>query len=92
MSLPEYIEKNADGSVTVTLAKGYVRDGATVMTLAMREPTVGDQLAAETVNPRAGEQEVALFANLASCTPAEIRGLTMKDYGRVQDAYRGFLD
>lgn len=88
----DYLVANADGTTTVTLARGYTRDGAQVKAITLREPTVGDQIVATSSGKNEAEREVALFANLAACTPEEIRGLTMKDYRRLQVAYTGFLD
>lgn len=89
---PDYLAENADGSVTISLRAGVSIDGARVRALTMREPTVDDQLTAEKVKGSPAEREVTLFANLCEVAPGDIRGMSMRDYGRLQEAYRGFLD
>ena len=79
MDKPDYITENADGSVTVTL-----NDGSTV---TMREPKVEDQLATKGTTE---ERELAMIGNLSGKTPAEVRGMTIRNYRRVQ-AGLGFL-
>lgn len=79
MDRPEYIAENPDGSVTITLTDGS--------TMTMREPLVEDQLATKGTNE---DRELALVGNLTGKTPAEVRGLRIRDYRRVQAAL-GFL-
>lgn len=92
MEKPDYLIDNADGTVTVKLARGVTIDGAKVMALTMREPTVGDQLAAMPGKASRAQEEIALFANLCTIAPGDVSALKMKDYGRLQEAYTGFLD
>ena len=92
MTKTDYLRANADGSVTVALARGYARDGAQINVVTMREPTVGDQIAAEAAGATNAAREVALFGALCQLTPSEVTSIKMKDYGRLQVAYRGFLD
>lgn len=87
---PDYLVENADGSLTVKLARGATINGAKVMHLTMREPTVNDQMVAKKAS--IAETEVGLFANLCEVSPADIGALKMKDYGRLQEAYTSFLD
>jgi phage FluMu protein gp41 len=88
--MTDYIKTNADGSVTVTLAAGIDISGARVKVVTMREPTVADQIAAQEIKGTAAAQEVALIANLAQITPDEVKGMTLRDYRRVQEALVGF--
>lgn len=81
-----HIKENDDGSVTVTLIKGIDVDGAKVKTLTLREPTVADQLAAQSAPGGNAGAEVALIANLSQMTPDDIKKLTLRDYSRAQDA------
>lgn len=90
MKTADYLTTNHDGSVTVTLAKGITVDQAKIMALTLREPTVADQIAAQEVKASAAVQEVALIANLATITPAEVQAMTLRDYRRVQEALIGF--
>lgn len=87
---PEYITQNGDGSLTIALARGVA--GALSKTVTMREPTVGDQIAVSAMPGSDAAKEVALFANLCEVTPEEIKGLTMRDYTRLQQGYRVFFD
>ena len=64
-------------------------DGTEVKSLEMREPTVGDQLAVDKLSS-AAEKEVAMFANLCEIAPATLHGLSIKQYGKLQDAYADF--
>jgi hypothetical protein len=89
---PEYITENPDGSLTIALRSGVSISGAKVKALTMREPTVGDQIAVAGMPGGDAAKEVALFANLCSVTPDEMKSLTMRDYTRVQQGYRGFFD
>ena len=90
MQTADYLTTNPDGSVTVALAKGITVSGAAVMALSLREPTVADQIAAQEVKGSPAVQEVALIANLATITPAEVQAMTLRDYRRVQEALIGF--
>ncbi len=92
MTKMDFLKQNADGSVTIGLTRGFVRDGAQINAVTMREPTVGDQIAAEAAGATNAAREIALFGALCQLTPAEVTSIKMKDYGRLQVAYRGFLD
>lgn len=56
----------------------------------MREPTVWDELSIEKIKSL-GERESQAIANLTEQSPEAIRGLTMRQYARLQDAYSAFL-
>lgn len=94
MKTPElFVTLSADGSqAVITLPKEYTLGGQKTDKLTMREPTVNDQLAAEEAGGKASAIEVALFANLCMLTPAELGGLGIKAYKRVQTAYQLFTD
>jgi hypothetical protein len=83
---------DADGSVTITLSRPLEVNGAKLETLTMREPTVGDQLAASKVKGDEAEKEVAFFANLCEIAPADVQRLPVRDYARLQAAFGGFID
>ncbi len=93
LKLPSWLTENEDGSLTVSF-KDMKRqpeiDGTKISSLSMREPTAGDELAVEKINSD-GEREIQLFANLCEQSPEGIRGLTMRQYNRIADAYRFFL-
>jgi phage FluMu protein gp41 len=88
MDLPEFITESADGALTVKLSRGLDVDGATIKSLTLREPNVGDQMDAPGRND--SEKEVALIANLCGQTPTDIRSLKLRDYSRVQAALAFF--
>lgn len=92
-NLPEYLTENADGSITIRTTRPVTIDGASVSTVTMREPTVGDEIAASAGAGRSAENfEVTLFANLCTISPDAIRGMTIRNYKRMQEAYRLFTD
>lgn len=80
-----------DGFVDVELARGLKVAGSTVTKVRMREPTVADQLAIDKITGDAAK-EMALLANLCELTPDDLKGLTLKDYRRLQQAFAGFID
>lgn len=82
--LPDFLAEGADGSLTVSLARGLVIDGSKLSAIVLREPTVADQLAAD--GGTAAQNEVMLLANLAGHMPADIQQLKMRDYARLQAA------
>ena len=77
----------------IALAAGFDRGGERLRQVTMREPTVNDTLAAQKAGGgKSGQVEIALLANLCEMSPAEVGSLTMRDYGRLQDALRDFTD
>lgn len=84
----DYI-KESDGFADITFAKPAKINGESVASVRMREPTVGDLKAAQVVKDDAA-REVALFANLCECAPADIDGLTLRNYTRMQKAFELF--
>ena len=83
----EYLTENDDGSVDIELKRGLEVDGSIVKVLRMREPTVADQIAASEVKGSEAEQEVRLIANLCEVSLDDVRGLTLRDYRRIQNAF-----
>ena len=75
----------------IKFEKGFDRNGATVKTVTMREPTVEDQLTAQEGEKSTARAEVKIIANLCECAPEEITSLTLRDYGKLQEAYAGFM-
>lgn len=75
----------------IKFERGFDRNGATVKTVTMREPTVEDQLTAQETAKSTARAEVMIIANLCECAPAEITSLSLRDYGKLQEAYAGFM-
>jgi len=82
--------KEGDGFVDITLAREVTVAGAKLAQLRMREPTVRDLEASQSRGGTEAEQEVAMFANLLEIAPDDVRGLSLKNYIRVQAAFRLF--
>lgn len=76
----------------IKLSRAYSINGAETDTLTMREPIVEDQLTIAALKVSDPDKELALFANLCGCSPSDLRKLAIRDYGRVQKAYRDFID
>lgn len=75
----------------VTLAYPVVHNAQTIAELALRRPTVGDNLAAQKAGTSDAEREIRLIANLAEVAPEVVHLLDMKDYGKMQQVLAGFL-
>lgn len=86
-SMPPWLSVNTD-RVQVTLTCPSVINGVSVDTLALRSPTVGDVRAA---NRDAGaddeQRELILFAALAGAPVADLEGLKLVDFNRLQAGY-----
>ncbi|AVO37402.1 phage tail assembly protein [Pukyongiella litopenaei] len=88
----KWIVEHDDGSVTVKFDdRPLMIDGTEVKSLLMREPTVNDQLIADKGTSSSPEGEIALIANLCEIAPETVRGITMRQYRRLQDALTGFM-
>lgn len=86
------ITDQVDGSKLVDFSDKPLKiDGTDVTKMVMREPTVGDQLAVEHIKS-AAESEVNIIANLCEIAPDAMHGFTMRQYGRLQEAYAAFMD
>ncbi|RYH04136.1 phage tail assembly protein [Salipiger sp. IMCC34102] len=88
-ALPDYLVRDGETIAITFDGAGPKIDGTAVKTITMREPTVGDQLAVE--GKSAMRAEVAMFANLCDLDPETVSSLSMKHYGRLQEAYGSFL-
>lgn len=91
----DYLKQNTDGTVTITLVKGYTPTGtnSAVQEMTMREPMVRDQQAARLQGGGDdADMELALLASLTGVTPQELAEMTSRDYQRVQQAYGFFMD
>jgi hypothetical protein len=65
-------------------------DGVQVSSLAMRRPTVADQLAFEDGKGSEAARTVTMMANLCDVPPASIKQLDTVDFGKLAAALRGF--
>ncbi|QXH63822.1 phage tail assembly protein [Pseudomonas azerbaijanorientalis] len=85
--LPKWLQLG-DGIATVALSRPSQANGIQVDKLTLREPTVREMRAATLqggINEE--EQEMVLFCSLASIGRADLEGLLMRDYRRLQTAY-----
>lgn len=80
---PDYIIVDGTEAV-ITLTDGK--------TITMREPKVLDMRASQKSSKSAEDVELKLFGNLCGLTPDEIDQLSMKNYGRLQEAFRLFTE
>jgi len=87
---PDYITEG-DGYADVTLSRPFEVHGTKLTSLRMREPTVGDQLAADGKGSDAS-REIGMLANLVEVAPDDIKRLPLKDYKRLQTALLLFID
>lgn len=86
---PEYIDEQ-DGYNRVTLIRGLkLAEGATKV-VTMREPSVADMERHQDSKKSAATAEVELFANLCELAPSDIRSLSFRDYGRLQESFALF--
>ena len=87
--LPAYLQM-VGGAVSIDFKDMPLSiDGGQVTELKMREPRVSDQLMVE--GQSAMKAEVAIFGNLCELDPGSVSALTLKQYGRLQEAYASFL-
>jgi hypothetical protein len=84
--------KPGDGFVDVELKTAITVAGVKTSVVRMREPTVADQETAGSIQGSDATREIVTFANLCTLAPDEIRGMTMRDYKRLQTAYVSFID
>lgn len=86
------MQKNkVPGTETVKLAFPIEHGGKQIDEITLRRPKVGDMLIARKARGDDAEQELALFASLSDLPPDALRHLDMKDYGQLQEVYKGFL-
>lgn len=78
-------------SINIELGEPVVVAGVKTSTISMRAPKVRDMLVMEKLGGSDAEKEIRLVASLCDLEPAVIEDMTLADYGRLQQAYRGFL-
>lgn len=78
-------------SNSITLDSPVQHGGHEYATLTMREPKVRDSLAARKSGGSDADVEVRLFSNLCEVPPEVIEGMGMRDYLKLQAAYKDFL-
>lgn len=91
--LPEWLTEQDDGSVIISFRDAKRKpkiDGTEVSELAMREPSIEDQLTQQKKHKHMGDAEVALIANLTEQSPEAIRGLSVRHFSRCQRALAFF--
>ena len=85
--LPKWLQLG-EGIATVALSRPSQANGIQVDQLTLREPTVREMRAATLQGgTNEEEQEMVLFCSLASIGRADLEGLLMRDYRRLQTAY-----
>lgn len=87
----DYINEG-DGYVDIALKKAIKIDGTDVQSVRMREPLVSDQMVMDAMKGTDAVKEIGLFANLCDLKPADIQGLSLRDYKRVQAGFQTFTD
>lgn len=75
----------------ITLDHPITIDGAKVGELAIRRPTVKDMRVARNSGKSDADQEIALIANLAQITPADVDSIDIADFVKVQKVLQGFF-
>jgi len=85
--MPPWLSVTTDQAV-VTLSCPSEINGVSVDTVALRSPTVGDVRAANRDAAGDAEQrELVLFASLAGAPIADLEGLKLVDFNRLQAGY-----
>jgi len=87
--LPDFITED-DGFMTITLRSKATINGEKVETLRMREPTVDDINVMQKMKGDDAGKEVKIISNLCEITPSEVSALTLRNFGRVQEAFKLF--
>ncbi|MGE1094714.1 phage tail assembly protein [Pseudomonas zeae] len=86
-SMPAWLSLTTD-QVLVTLSCPSEINGVTVDKLALRSPTVGDVRAANRdVGDDDEQRELVLFAALSGAPVADLEGLKLVDFNRLQAGY-----
>jgi hypothetical protein len=80
------------GHTDIPLSRPLTLGGAKVSSVRMREPTVNDQLAMDTMPGSDAQKEIGVFANLTELAPADIQTLPLRDYRKLQKAFQSFID
>jgi hypothetical protein len=77
-------------TTTIDLEYSVEVDGVQVSTLAMRRPTVADQLAFEDGKGTEAKRTVNMMAALCDVPPATIQQLDIVDFQKVAEVLAGF--
>jgi hypothetical protein len=86
-SLPTWLSVTAENAV-VSLSRPSEVNGVQIDTLTLRSPTVREVRAADRAASGDDEQrELVLFAELAGAAIADLEGLKVVDYNRLQAGY-----
>lgn len=87
--LPEFIKINDDGAEITLSSKKTKISGIIVDRIKMAMPTAGTLRIAQVKYPSSNaDQEAYTFSSICAVTPEELDALTVRDYSRVQLAYR----
>jgi len=89
---PEDFVTYHEGYADIQLSRPLNIGGAKLAALRMREPTVADQLVLDKMSGSDAEKEIALMSNLCEQAPQDFQVLPLRDYRRVQVAFKGFQD
>lgn len=96
--LPEYITKNDDYSLTISLSRAYEIGGESRDKITLREPLAGDQRAFIPPNNASGKEIYDLtlkyVCHLAQdmVAPEDVNKLAARDAGRLTNALTFFAD
>jgi hypothetical protein len=82
--------KELDGVAQVTLASPATVGGVKVDSITMREPSVGDMKIVQNSRASDAEKEIAAIANLCELTTAEVEAMSLRNFGRLQAAFKLF--
>lgn len=89
--LPSWLSVEAD-SATITLTRPSDVNGVKVDRLTLRAPTLREVRASDAIGgDDAVLREVTLFASLADAGTADLDGLKLTDYARLQSGYSRLL-
>lgn len=91
MAKKEFL-KHGTGFVDVTLSRPAKFNGVDQDVLRMREPTVADTEAASEFKGSDAAREISAIANLCDVSPDDMRKLPQRDFVRLQEGYKSFLD
>lgn len=85
--LPEWLVVTPEHAV-VTLTKPSIVNGVQVDTITMRSPTLKESRDSNEAHPKdENAAEMMLFTSLCTAGKADLEGLSVKDYVRLQRGY-----
>lgn len=88
---PEWLDFGI-GYVDVSLSRPAKFNGVEQSTLRLREPLVSDTEAASEFRGSDAAREITAIANLCDVSPDDLRQLPQRDFVRLQEGYKSFLD